>query len=231
MSDAPLRLVLLLLAAALAEPQRGSAQATSVLVCEGDLITVTAASPTLAKKVCTITTRAIADLAICNVTLDRPVSINLLDVRLPTHYLGMYCNGTDSIKLLPPTKLEEQRLASSAFAPIPTPRYFESIIVHELNHAAFDAVPCPFGHCIATAEYLSYVMQLRSLSVQDQIAFLGNTDFDERVSRDRLSAIMVFLDPDGFARKAWLHFNQRPDPCGFAGQIMSGAVLLDRERP
>ena len=47
----------------------------------------------------------------------------------------------------------------------------------------------------------------------------------------RRCAMLYFLAPDSFLRKAWIHLNQRSDACGFIGYIMDGRVCMDGPTP
>ena len=103
--------------------------------------------------------------------------------------------------------------------------------MHELTHAAIEDAPCPFAACLVGNEYVAYVMQIMSLTPGQRRRLEGRTDLvGRRISRDELTSIMYFMAPDRFAVKAWMHFTQRDDPCGFLGQVVDGTVMLDRER-
>ena len=73
-------------------------------------------------------------------------------------------------------------------------------------------------------------MQIMSLPPDAQQEFVKNSGLDRQVSRDELSAIMLFMAPGRFAQKVWAHLAQQVDPYSYLGQIKDGTVLLDRER-
>lgn len=50
--------------------------------------------------------------------------------------------------------------AASALAIISDYAFFESVILHELAHAALDDMPCSFPSCIVGQEYIAYAMQI-----------------------------------------------------------------------
>jgi len=102
--------------------------------------------------------------------------------------------------------------------------------VHELTHAASDVVPRPFENCVATDEYIAYAMQVMSLTPEARAVFEARTRYDRKISRDELSPMILYMAPDLFTRKAWNHFSQRDDPCGFIRQLADKTILLDRER-
>lgn len=198
--------------------------------CDNDLLTVAAKTPVLAARVCRVADDALTELAACNVTLDLATSISIRD-DMQDDCIGVYHCGEQRIDVLSPAGIAERRTEDSAFAGIPTDRYFESVIVHELAHAAADALPCPFGHCVATTEYVAYAMQVRSLSPEDRETFEAEFDMSKKIPRDRLNAMILYMAPDRFAQFSWAHFQQRPDSCAYIGQIMRGDIVLDIEHP
>lgn len=200
------------------------------LECDGMPITVRADTPELAMRVCNVARTSLADLASCGVSLSLPHTIEIVD-DIKSDCMGLYHCGTQRIEVLSPGTMAKRRLPDSAFSDIPTDRYFDSIILHELTHAAYESVPCPYGTCTANAEYVAYAMQIRSLSDVDRSAFEASYAIDREISGDEFSAITYFMAPDRFAQKAWAHFTQRPDGCGYVKQIMNGTIMLDRERP
>ncbi len=204
--------------------------AAEPLQCDAIAATVDAPDPALARQVCESARDARDALLACNVPITRDLTITVAD-RIEPECLGVYHCGEDRIEILSPAGVEAYREGDGVFADVPVDRYFDSILLHEMAHAAYDAVPCPFGTCIATSEYLAYALQIRSLTDADRVAILSDTDDAEMVTRDEVNPFVLMMAPDIFARKAWLHFSQRPDPCDYARQIMSGDVLLDYERP
>jgi hypothetical protein len=126
--------------------------------------------------------------------------------------------------------MEPRRTPGGAFTFLGRDDYYQSVIVHELAHVAFDDVPCPFEACMASNEYVAYAMQVMSLSPAAQGQFASNSGLNRHVSRDKLSAIILLMAPGRFAQKVWAHLSQQNDPCAFIGQIMEGTILLDRER-
>lgn len=127
--------------------------------------------------------------------------------------------------------MSELRDRTGVFSVLPDDAYFESVIAHELVHAAYDSVPCPFTACIATSEYLAYALQLRGLPDDLRTRFEEASGLDRRVTRDEINAMFLMMAPNKFAAKAWTHFSQSPDPCAYAGQIMDGSIYFDFEHP
>ena len=143
--------------------------------------------------------------------------------------VALYHCGENWIEVLSPDAMQKQRLPGSAFALLGIEDYFRSVIIHELSHAVFDDVPCPFENCIAAAEYIAYALQVMSLAPEQIEMFEKRAGLDRKISRDELNAMYLFLAPNKFAQKAWAHVSQRENPCAFLGQVIDGTVLFDRE--
>jgi hypothetical protein len=182
--------------------------------------------------ICALAARATEQLASCNLTVPAPLAITVIP-ELEDRCLGLYHCGEGRVEILAPGAYLPLRTESeaSAFATVSEEAFFESVIRHELAHAALDSMPCPFESCLASQEYVAYTMQVRFLPEADRISFEAAIAHDGRVTRDMLSAIMVMMAPEVFARRAWLHLSAREDPCDFIGQIARGEVLLDFEHP
>ncbi|WP_324754634.1 hypothetical protein [Roseovarius sp. Pro17] len=143
--------------------------------------------------------------------------------------MGQYHCGKGSIEVLEPSMMAVRRNPKGAFAFLPMESYFQSIIVHELSHGLFDDASCPFEACIVADEYVASVMQVMSLTPEQQAVFSLKSELDRRISRDELNSITLFMVPNVFAQKSWAHLSQRDDPCTYIGKILNGTILLDRE--
>lgn len=198
--------------------------------CSDERIKVSADDAETQKYVCQLAATMLDRLATCNVVTQRPITIELKPA-FEMGCLGLYHCGEDRIELLNPEPFESAREAESAFAMLNTRDYYASVIAHELAHAAYDNVPCPFGDCRATDEYVAYTMQVYTLESVARASFEAAIPYKRRVVRDEINPMIVLMAPDIFARKAWMHFSQQDDGCAFIQQIMNGDVLLDYEHP
>lgn len=118
-----------------------------------------------------------------------------------------------------------------AFSRISDHALWDSVIAHELTHAAYQRVNCPFPSCIATSEYAAFAMQVRSLPSEELERFGRSEPPKTKPTRDAISATMYLMAPDLFAELAWRHFDSRPDQCTYMEWIMTGNIFFDRERP
>ena len=200
------------------------------MLCAATDITVEASDPTHARLTCDAVERALIQFENCNIPpLEGPLYIEIVD-RLEAGCVGQYHCGKGSIKVLEPSVMGALHAPDSPFAFLPNEAYFQSIVVHELTHAAIADLPCPFETCVVAQEYLAYTMQVMSLAPDFQAAYSAEAGVDTHISRDELSIAILFMAPQIFAQKAWGHLSQREDPCAYLGQIVDGTVLLDRER-
>lgn len=199
--------------------------------CDDPLFQVSGADTNAVERTCKVAARARAKLATCGVTLNRPIEFQLRD-RVEGAYgdcLGLYHCGEDRIEILAPSAMSLAREDESAFAAVSDSAYWESVIVHELTHAAYDAVTCPFSTCVATTEYASYAMQVWSLPDDEKVRFGEGITLRTKPTRDAISAVMLFMSPNHFALLSWLHFQSRPEPCAYMQHIMEGQIFFDRE--
>ena len=197
--------------------------------CEGTPVTVLSATATEAEKLCSRVRTSLDMLTSCNVPLTHPVTVQLRDSLSPG-CMGFYHCGEERIELLSPKAMAPLRRADGSLAFVDVTDYFQSILTHELAHAAYASVPCPFDGCLATNEYVAHVMQVMSLSEADRAQLESTLDMDTPLSRDSVNAMIYMMAPDVFLRRAWVHFRQQPDSCAFMDDIMQGRVLFDVER-
>ncbi|SLN39936.1 hypothetical protein ROJ8625_01877 [Roseivivax jejudonensis] len=206
----------------------GEAGGEPRLLCDDASLTVEGGSAAVRQRICDVVAREVPKLASCNVRVPADLTLRI-EKDLAPDCMGLFHCGKSLIQLLPPDLMSERRRPDRAFATVPDGAYFDSVIVHELTHAAYDAVPCPFTHCVATTEYVAYAMQIRSLPPGARAAFEAASEIDHDIARDELNAMYYAFAPDRFAQKAWLHFTQREDGCALIGQVMDGAVFFDQE--
>jgi len=202
--------------------------AADPVACTDIAVTVDAPDPALGSRICQVAKRGLSEMAACGVLVPFPVTINVVDT-LPDGCIGLYHCDEQLLEVLSPKNMSLKRVSKSAFADVPDAPFFDSVVIHELAHAAFDAVPCPFGSCPATAEYVAYAMQIMSLPSGELAKFEASFEFEKRVSYDEINAIILFMAPEKFVRKTWGHLSQRGDQCAYIRQIMNGNILFDTE--
>ena len=186
----------------------------------------------LTQQVCSIAQQAAEQLVACNIQISdsRHVRIEVM-TEMPEACLGLYHCGKDIIQIPTPDTMQSMRKADSSLSHVSRQRFFRSILTHELAHAAFDEQPCPFESCITASEYIAYTMQIMSLPDADIAILEAGLDMDKKVSRDSLNPVTLYMNPDIFLSWAWIHLQQRPDPCAYIGDVMAGRIRMDYERP
>ena len=149
------------------------AGANETRICPDPMFTVTAETDALIDQSCQSAARARDSLRSCQIELPEPVDIHVVDTINGSNgpCLGMYHCGERQIEVLSPEALSTTREADGVFSGVSNDALWDSIFVHELTHAAYDKVTCPFSSCIATSEYASYAMQVRSLPEEEQAKF------------------------------------------------------------
>lgn len=204
-----------------------AASPLAALTCGEGKVTLPDDTPWTAR-MCAVADRAVAALAACNLPLEKAVTVTLTDA-LEGSCVGLYHCGKGLIEILDPDTLAARTSSSSLFAPLSTESYFDSILTHELAHAAYNGRPCPIGgDCTATAEYLAYAFQIRSLSDEDRAA-IGLAEVPgRRIDNAEISAFIAFFSPATFAAKSWTHLMQQDDPCAYVGKVADGMVWFDR---
>ena len=205
--------------------------AAEPLNCPDPLFTITGGEKTTRERTCKAASEARKTLESCGIALNRPIDIEIVQ-GFPDQYtacLGLYHCGEDQIEILSPQDMAATRDRDGVFEFISDDAYWQSIIAHELTHAAYDSVKCPFTSCVATAEYASYAMQVFSLPADQQPLFGKSVTLRSKPSQDSISGVMAFMSPDHFAKIAWLHFQNRDAPCDYMRLIMSGQIFFDRE--
>jgi hypothetical protein len=204
-----------------------------LVFCDGVDVSVIASNAEDARLTCAAAARARALFETCNVpTITRPLTIEVIEDTdaIDAGCFGLYHCGQDRIEVLAPATMADKRQKDGFLATLPGDRFFQSIVAHELTHAAIEDAPCPFTACLIGNEYVAYVMQIMSWTQEQRRRLAAHAGLDRQISRDELNPALYFLAPERFAVKAWMHFTQRDDPCGFLGQVVDGTVLLDRER-
>ena len=197
--------------------------------CEGTEITVIAEDAAHAALVCTAAHRTADQFALCGVPpISRPIQVEIVE-QIEARCLGLYHCGENLIEVLSPPALQHRRDPDGVLAHLDIDTYFQSIVIHELAHAATDGMPCPFADCLVGTEYVAHVMQAMSLDEQGLAEFESSFEMGEPVPNDMLNPFSLQLAPDLFAQMSWAHFVQQDDPCGYVRQIVAGEVVMDSE--
>ncbi len=203
----------------------GAEQAT----CGGASVAVRAPSLALARSVCTGVDKTMLLLEQCGLGLSGPVRITVADdlPNLSHACFGYYDCDSGRILVRSPDSIADVSAESDLYLGLDPQVVFESIIAHELAHAAFAHVACEDAACLANHEYVAYAIQMWSLppSVRDGlVAAFGQ---DAPVEPMRLNALIAVMAPHKFAALAWQHFNEDGHGCGFVQDLATGRTSLE----
>lgn len=201
------------------------------LGCPDPLFEVKGSNGATREQTCKAATEARIQLQSCNVILKSKIEIEVVEA-FESQFeacLGLYHCGENRIEILSPDAMSITRDRDGAFKLISDPAYWNSILVHELTHAVYDTVTCPFTDCVATSEYASYAMQVLLLPKDEQALFGQTVKVQSEPSSESISAVMLFIAPERFAKIAWLHFQSKDDSCDYMQRIMDGQVFFDQE--
>jgi hypothetical protein len=198
-------------------------------ICGAANVTVTYQQEEHAELACSAAQKATALFNDCNIpSFSNPVRVDVVD-DLIADCLGVYHCGKNLIEVLSPAVMQDRGEPDGVFAHLSPDSYFQSVVVHELAHAATDGMPCPVKSCLAGVEYIAYAMQVMSLSPEEHLVFEENLEMDRLSSSDEINPIILLMAPDLFAEKVWAHFSQHDDSCGFIGQLVNGDFFFDNE--
>lgn len=207
--------------------------AAEALRCDDPRYRVEAASKEIAARTCRSIAAARDSLSSCGVRVPESLEIKVVDIikNVNGSCLGLYHCDLGQIEILSPKAMAAKRATDGAFAGISDDALWDSVLVHELTHAAYQDVDCPFQSCIATDEYAGHVMQVQSLPPEELERFGDMVNLKGAPNGNAISALMYFMAPERFAKYAWLHFQSQPDPCRYMQLIMAGEVFFDRKWP
>ncbi|MBJ3763032.1 hypothetical protein ILP92_09780 [Maribius pontilimi] len=199
-------------------------------VCPEIDVTAVADDPAVRRMICAAASEKAKALAACNIRVPTPLRITAT-TDLPVDCAGLYDCQTKEILVATPDHLASIARPDRPLRFLSPDLEFASVIAHEMTHAAYDRVPCPFENCLATTEYLAYAMQIQTLPPAARAAVTSNFTYDRDISRDEINPVFLLMAPDKFSQKAWLHLSQRDAPCEFVDQIMRGNIHFDVEHP
>jgi hypothetical protein len=148
---------------------------------------------------------ALARVAQCHLSLPEPVLITVADT-LPDSIegcVGYFECATNRIFLRTPDAIAGSRDPLSAF-PILDPKVqFDSLVVHELAHAAFQQTGCTAAICPENHEYVGYAMQMWALPDQARTAIVDRFRKHEPIDARRLNMFIAAIAPDRYAAYVW----------------------------
>lgn len=199
------------------------------LVCESVEAVVSAPSPSLARSVCASVEETVDLLAQCDLALSDPIKITVLD-GLPNNShgcFGYYECDSNRISIRSPASIAEVSGQSTLYAGLEPVVVFDSLVAHEVSHAAFAQTACRDAGCLANHEYVAYVMQMWSLPPPIRSGIVERFGQLEPVEPMRLNELVAVMAPGKFAALAWQHFNEDGNGCDFVQDLATGQTTLE----
>ncbi|PHP64635.1 hypothetical protein CSC94_23335 [Zhengella mangrovi] len=191
-------------------------------------IRVMANEPGLKERVCRAAAHAFETMADCRILQPPEIEISVVS-GIKENCVGVYHCGENRIEVLPPSAMVGLMEKTDFFAALEPGIYFDSVVTHELSHAAFASTPCPYPSCHVTSEYFAYAMQIRSLSKADRARIELGLDLTVKVPDKDIHDLLLVLAPADFARRVWQHISNQQNACAFLRKLIMGEKRFDRE--
>lgn len=197
-------------------------------ICDGGQVLVTAPSEPLALSICDSVGRALALLDECDLRLSDPITISIFDnLPNPSHNcFGFYECDSNRIWLRSPDSVANVIGESALYLGFEPKVVFDSIVAHEVAHAAFAHTACADAACLANHEYVAYVIQMWSLPPSVRNEIVARFGQYEPVEPMRLNAMIAVMAPEKFAALAWQHFSEAHHGCDFVQDLATGRTSL-----
>ena len=198
-------------------------------ICEGANVSVTAPTLPLAHSVCDSVEETLSLLGQCDLALSDRVKITILD-DLPnvSHAcFGFYECDSNRILIRSPESIARVSGQSALYVGLDANTVFDSIVSHEVSHAAFAQSACRDAECLANHEYVAYVMQMWSLPPAIRGEIVERFGQVEPVDPMRINELIAVMAPAKFAALAWQHFNEDGNGCDFIQDLATGRVSLE----
>jgi hypothetical protein len=197
-------------------------------ICEGGKVSVTAPDHAIAQSVCNSVETALSLLDQCDLQLSEPVTISVFD-DLPNfdhNCFGFYRCEDNQISLISPSTISEVSAQSDLYLGFDPQVVFDSIVVHEVAHAAFSHSACQESACLANQEYVAYAVQMWSMPLPVRDEIIARFGQDKPVEPVRLNDLVAAMAPEKFAALAWQHFNEPGHGCDFIQGLATGRTSL-----
>jgi len=196
--------------------------------CAATTVSVEAVSEMLVQQVCETVRHTRLMLGACHLSLPRNILVVVSDeLSGPSQRcIGIYERAQSRISVLSPKGLHSVVDPLSAFADIEEQIFFESVLVHELTHAAFEYTASGLASCANNHEYVAYAMQMLSLPAHERQKIVATYDIASPIDPLLLNSFIAAMAPDRFAAIVWQHYSERGNGCSFIRELVSGESTL-----
>ena len=217
---------------ALATPATASARAEER--CTEAAVDVAAASPDERRLVCAAASRALERLGRCNILLQRPLRIRILDeVRHPHHGGEIFGFFDTAREIVLVTKYDNipDLVRDTPYSELRPLEFYKSLVVHEVVHGVMHQNLTRSPTSNASSEYPAYALQLDSLPSDERGKLLRATDSKSKSDEFRFSDPILAFDPFFFAARAYEHFKTSPNSCARLLALLDGEAPFIRPSP
>jgi hypothetical protein len=202
--------------------------------CTEAAVDVAAASSYERRLVCAAASQALERLGRCDIVLQRPLRIQVLDeVRHPRHGRSIFGFFDTAREIVLITKYDNvpDLVRDTPYSELRPPEFYKSLVVHELVHGVMhqNMTGDPTSH--ALFEYPAYALQLESLAYDERRKLLRATTNKSEIDEFIFSDSILFFDPFFFAARAYQHFKTSPNSCSRLHALLEGEAPFIRPSP
>jgi hypothetical protein len=200
--------------------------------CAGTRVSVAADNADDARFACRGVVEAVDFLAERGFTVRQPVFVEVvesIDVVPGASVLGIYDPKADVVKVLARSAFSLGTTDDTVLGLPIDDALYTSIFAHEVAHAVIyqnlGGRKLPF----AAHEYLAYAVQLATLSAPDRERVLARFPGAAFTELEQVSEIVLGLDPDRFAVKAYQHFRKLDDQDAVLRRLLADFPAREKE--
>lgn len=178
--------------------------------------------------VCRGVAAAAGVLAGCGLDVKQAGRVRLVDelpVFCDSAAYGLFDAQAAEIRLGRPGLCVATAPTGSAFLSLPVEAAFMALASHEAAHALIFALGLGAERRLEH-EYIAGVVQHSVLDPEQRDLALDAVGALPPDSEAEFNAFLLFMAPERYSAKAWLHFESRSDGCVFLRGLVSGAVRL-----
>jgi hypothetical protein len=140
--------------------------------------------------------------------------------------LAAYHCDQDEITILEPHLIQERVASNQVLKLIPDSELVFSLLLHEFIHASVSRSEWSKNVSLLEDEYIAYALQFEALSteVHETIEELASNEGDP--SADKLSELLLVMDPTDYGVLSWRHFSLPEKGRGFVMQLLQGTANI-----
>ena len=224
--------ILAVLPIVLLAPFAATSPLAGPMACGEGGVTVSGAEPGVADRVCAAVGRGRGLLARCGLAPPAALTIEVGNT-LPglPRCIGRYDCDANRITLVAPDALAARPEVRDTFGGLPSGRLFDSLVVHEVAHAAVARAVGDREIGVAGHEYIASAFQMASLAAAERDMVLARWPVTPPVRPEVFSTMILAFAPGAFTANAWVHFDTPGHGCAFVRRLVAGEIALGLPEP